>query len=290
MLNPRYSPVFVLLLGTIAGCGSHESARSASAGSDSTAGVASAGSPVTVIASDYKFDAPDQLPAGPTTIKLVNQGKELHHAQLLKLEDGKTVQDLAAAAKQQGPPPPWIKFEGGPNAVPPGKESTATVMLEPGNYAWVCFVYGPDKVMHVAKGMVRPLEVTNVSQAAAKELPSPDVTIKMADYGFQPSQPLTAGHHTILVQNAGPQPHELALLRLAPGKTIKDFGVWADNGMKGPPPAEPIGGVALLDKGGEATFEADLTPGEYGLICFVPDSKDGKPHFEHGMVRTIKVS
>jgi uncharacterized cupredoxin-like copper-binding protein len=290
MLNPRYSPVLVLLAAAIVGCGSRDSDRSAQAARDTSPSVASAGGTVTVTASDFKFDAPDQLPAGVTTIRLVNNGKELHHAQLLKLEDGKTVEDLAQAAKQQGPPPSWIKFMGGPNAVPPGKESVATVMLEPGTYAWVCFVYGADKVMHVAKGMVHPLQVTNISEAAAKELPSPDLTIKLVDYGFEPSQAITAGRHTIMVENAGPQPHELALLRLAPGKTIKDFGVWAETGMKGPPPAEPIGGVAFLDKGREATFVADLTPGDYGLICFIPDSKDGKPHFKHGMVRTIKVS
>ena len=40
---------------------------------------------------------------------------------------------------------------------------------------------------------------------------------------------------------------------------------------------------------GSATFSADLTAGEYALMCFVPDSKDGKPHFAHGMMKTIKV-
>jgi hypothetical protein len=111
----------------------------------------------------------------------------------------------------------------------------------------------------------------------------------MVDYGFEPSQAIAPGHHTILVKNEGPQPHELALLRLAPGKTVQDFGTWAETGMKGPPPAEPIGGVALLSKGGEGTFTVDLPAGEYGLICFVPDAKDGKPHLVHGMVKTIKV-
>jgi len=59
--------------------------------------------------------------------------------------------------------------------------------------------------------------------------------------------------------------------------------------MKGPPPAEPVGGVVALDKGARASFVADLSPGEYGLICFVPDAKDGKAHVVHGMVKTIKV-
>jgi uncharacterized cupredoxin-like copper-binding protein len=37
-------------------------------------------------------------------------------------------------------------------------------------------------------------------------------------------------------------------------------------------------------------FEVELTPGEYLAICFVPDKQDGKPHFEHGMVRQFTVT
>jgi hypothetical protein len=91
------------------------------------------------------------------------------------------------------------------------------------------------------------------------------------------------------VENAGPQPHELVLLRLAPGKSVEDFGKWAMGGLKGPPPAMPLGGVGFLDNGGRGQFSADLTPGEYGLICFVPDAKDGRPHLAHGMMRQLKV-
>ncbi len=60
--------------------------------------------------------------------------------------------------------------------------------------------------------------------------------------------------------------------------------------MKGAPPAEPVGGVVGLDKEGRGSFTANLTAGDYGLICFVPDAKDGKPHLAHGMMKTIKVS
>jgi plastocyanin len=244
---------------------------------------------VTVTATDYGFDAPAEIPAGVTTVYLVNHGKELHHAQLVRLEDGKTTQDVAAALKKSGPPPSWIKFVGGPNAVVPGKESNATALLTPGRYAYLCFVFGPDGVPHAAKGMMRQFEVTGPESEATGELPAADITIKMMDYGYHSSDSLTAGKHTILVENEGPQPHELALLRLAPGKTVEDFAIWGEGGMKGPPPAEPVGGVVLLDKGARGTFTADLVAGEYGLICFVPDAKDGKPHLAHGMMRTIKV-
>lgn len=243
---------------------------------------------VTVTSKDFAFEAPSSIPAGATTVRLVNQGKELHQAQLIRLEDGKTVEDFAKAMKNPGPPPSWVKFVGGPNGTAPGQETSTAVVLAPGNYAYVCFIPSPDGVMHAAKGMVRPFQVTGALPASA-ELPPADVTIKMVDYDFQSSQPLSPGQHTILVENAGPQPHELVLLKLAPGKKVEDFAAWAEGGMKGPPPAEPIGGVAMLDQGGRGSFTADLSAGDYGLICFVPDGKDGKPHLAHGMMKTIKV-
>ena len=70
---------------------------------------------------------------------------------------------------------------------------------------------------------------------------------------------------------------------------MEDFARWAETGLKGPPPAEPLGGVTVLEKGGRGSFEVELSAGDYGLICFVPDSKDGKPHLARGMMKTIKV-
>jgi uncharacterized cupredoxin-like copper-binding protein len=243
---------------------------------------------VTITATDYAFDGPAQVPAGATTMRLTNQGKQLHHAQLIKLEEGKTVDDVLKLVKTPGPLPPWIKFVGGPNAIPPGQQAVATAGLAPGKYAYVCVIPGADGVPHLAKGMIKAFEVTGPA-GAAMELPAPDVTITLADYDFKTSGPLTPGVRTIRVENAGPQVHELQLLKLAPGKKVEDFGRWAETGMKGAPPAEPVGGVVGLDKGGNGSFTANLTAGDYGLICFVPDAKDGKPHLAHGMMKTIKV-
>src|SRR5256886_11719499 len=79
---------------------------------------------VTITATDYAFGVPDTIPAGLTTFRLVNQGKELHHASLVRLGDGKTTADfqaaLAAAMTRHTPFPAWIGFAGGPNTVSPG--------------------------------------------------------------------------------------------------------------------------------------------------------------------------
>jgi len=264
-------------------------AQPASPAATPAAAPPAAAAPITVTATDFKLDLPDTLPAGAVTLQLVNHGKEVHQAQVVRLDGGKSLADFQAAMKHEGPPPPWVRFVGGPNGIAPGQEATSTVALTPGNYVVICFIPSTDGVPHAMKGMLRPLTVTSAA-ATAGELPAAGDTVRLADYKFESSRPLTAGHHVILVENAAQQPHELVLLQLAPGKTSADFGRWATTGgMKGPPPAMPMGGVGVIDPGATGTFPADLAPGSYGLICFVPDAKDGKPHLMHGMVKDFKV-
>jgi hypothetical protein len=242
---------------------------------------------VTVTATDFAFDAPAQIPAGMTTMTMVNRGQEMHQVQLVRLAEGKTVNDLVATFKQPGPPPAWAVSAGGPNAAAPSGSSQASFMLAPGNYAMLCFIPSPDHVPHIGKGMVRPLTVTAVENVS-NTMPQSDNTITMTEYAFNLSAPLAAGIHTLRVDNQGKQDHELLLLRLAPGKTLNDVVAWVDNQV-GPPPADPLGGLTDLPNGADGFFTVNLTPGHYALVCFVPDAKDGKPHAAHGMTKEFTI-
>ncbi len=239
-----------------------------------------------VHAKDFSFDAPDSITSGWTTFHFVNDGPSLHHAQLVRIDSGKTVADLEAALKA-GPPPKWMIEVGGPNAPDPGSSTDATVNLDAGQYAFICFVDIPDHVMHYTKGMVRGLKVTAGAAAAAPE-PTSDVVVNLSDYSFTVQGGLTAGKHTFKLVNKGPQPHEIEIVRLAPGKTTKDFMSFIAK-MDGPPPGNALGGVAGFRPGTTAYTTVDLTPGNYLLICFIPDMKDGKPHLEHGMMKEFTV-
>jgi hypothetical protein len=50
-----------------------------------------------------------------------------------------------------------------------------------------------------------------------------------------------------------------------------------------------MGGTTVIAKGGVNYITAQFAPGEYGLICFMPDARDGKPHL-HGMMKQFTVS
>lgn len=127
---------------------------------------------VTITAQDYAFGMPDTIPAGLTALRLVNQGKELHHASLVRLGDGKSLGDFQAglqtAMKAHTPLPSWISFAGGPNAVTPGDTTVATQLLHPGTYVFVCWIPSPDGVPHVMKGMMRAFVVAGPTRRSRR--------------------------------------------------------------------------------------------------------------------------
>jgi hypothetical protein len=242
---------------------------------------------VVVHAGDYSFHAPDTIPAGLTRIRLLNQGQEPHHLQLARLEGGHTVRDLLDSAAKGNLTPAWVTYVGGPNVPRPGATGEVAVNLAPGNYAMLCFITSRDRVPHLAKGMLRPLTVVPVSGPPALE-PKADGRLVLNDYSFAFTPELRAGRHTIRVENAGAQPHEVFMVRLLPGKTMTEALEWAKT-RKGPQPFESAGGTLALSPGAVNFMVTDLVPGEYVLGCFVPDAHDGKPHRAHGMIRQIRV-
>jgi hypothetical protein len=279
--SSRWMSFGTVALAVVAGCAKKEVAPAAQAGPNH----------VIVTATDFAFAAPDSVSAGLEMFHLVNKGPSVHHLQIIALDSGRTAADLMAALKTPGPPPAWVRFVGGPNAAPPsGVDTTiAYLTLTAGNYALLCVIPDSAGVPHFAHGMVRALTVTASAATPAME-PHPDVVIHLKDYDFTILGNLTAGPHTVRIVNDGPQTHEVLFVAMAPGKMVKDFTTWIDRGMKGMPPARPMGGATGLAPGGQETVTLTLAAGSYGLICFWPDAKDGKEHFRHGMLKDVKVS
>jgi hypothetical protein len=247
---------------------------------------------VEVTARDYAFEAPDSIVAGRTTIHLKNEGPDFHHVWLVKLDAGKHLSDLTEAMKNPGAPlPKWATDVGGPNSPMPGGETTATLDLTPGHYVMACVIPAmKDGQPHFMKGMVKEIVVTPARgvQQAGQALPAADVTMTLSDYAFDLSAPITVATRSIRIRNVAEQPHEAVIVKLAPGATAQTF-LEAMEKPQGPPPGALVGGITGIAKGRTVDIPTAFTPGDYALICFVGDAKDGKPHLAHGMVKQFTV-
>ena len=251
------------------------------------AGTATGPNVVNVVAKEYQFEMPDTIPAGPTLFHLTDEGKQLHHVTLVKLEQGKTLADFTALPP--GPFPAWAVFMGGPNTpAPNGGQNAAAVDLSPGNYAVICVIPGPDGKPHMMNGMVKALTVT--PSGVARTMPASDLTLTLTDYAFTFSSPPGPGRHAVRIVNDGSQPHEAVMFRLAAGKKGGDIANWVQAGMQGPPPGNPVAGISAEAPGKDNILLLDLQPGNYALICFMPDAKDGKAHAAHGMIYDFMVA
>jgi hypothetical protein len=131
--------------------------------------------------------------------------------------------------------------------------------------------------------------------------PVASATIRLVDYDFTPDSSLVkAGRHTIRIENTGGEPHDMNMMKLAPGRTLKDMQRFMNPerarrpGEKDDPPpplhelGSMVGGVAAMAPAMSAYFDTELTPGEYVLFCMVT-APDGRSHIEHGMIRQIRV-
>ena len=244
---------------------------------------------IDIMASDYAFDAPDTIPAGLVTIRLMNHGQEPHHAQLLRINDGVSFDEFGAALQSEGESALRLTtLTGGPGTLSPSKSTEVTLNLTPGQYALACFITSEDGVPHLAKGMLKPLTVTAADAQTETAAPQSAGTLNMRDFSFDIPDTLPVGTNTFTVVNAGPQSHELNILKLAPGATLSDLQAWQpDQGT--PPPFEAIGGMNGMSQGETHYMTLDLQPGTYVAICNIPDPASGVPHSRLGMVRQFTV-
>ena len=249
---------------------------------------------VDLVAGDFFFRGPDTIPPGLTTFRLraLHGG---HAAWVVRIPPGHTAAELLDAAAAHGPPQ-WATNLGGPGFPPKGGSANATMVLEPGEYAVVCYVRveappgagagaattAPMPATHVQRGMIRRLVVqaTPGRPRTPGALPAPSATVRMLDHQFRVSAPLRAGRQVLRVVNAGRAPHEFKLYRVLPGRTGAESLAWTPESGT-PPPDEEVAALATLPPCGALTTTVELAAGEYTLFCV--------PQLARGMKQVVRV-
>ena len=98
---------------------------------------------------------------------------------------------------------------------------------------------------------------------------------------------LPAGTYPMTLRNDGAEIHEIQVFRNPEHLTLPqlfDLGPveMADH-------VEEAGGAFVGPGDTSEESVLDLEPGTYEVVCFVPSSVDQRPHFDHGMHRTLEV-
>ena len=260
---------------------------------------------VPLSSANYAFHAPDTVDAGWTTFQFSNNGDDIHYAHIVQLDSGRTVKELleayAEAIRTSAARPKWIRRFGGPGGAAPGGSSAVTQNLEPGSYVWICPVEDSAGQPHFAKGESKAFVVRAATNPAGQAPPPvASAMIRLMDFTFTVDSQLKAGRHTIRVENGGLEPHDLVMMKLAPGETLDQVRSFLnperarrpDEAGQPLPPLKSLellaGGIAVIAPGMHVFFQADLTPGEYVLVCMTT-APDGRAHIEHGMIQQIRI-
>lgn len=164
--------------------------------------------------------------------------------------------------------------------------STGTIVFpHPGKY--FAFVFGE-------KGPSKPSEFT-VGARRSTRTPHVDGRIVATDGpGWAGSSSLPA-KGTFLFKNAATTKvlHFVDLQQVKEGTTVDDVLASFQSDSQGPPSWAMAGHVSadVMSRGRSMTVDYDLPPGQYVVLCFMPDPKmDGMPHAMMGMIEMIHLT
>ncbi|MEE8595205.1 MAG: hypothetical protein V3T25_04985 [Gemmatimonadota bacterium] len=289
----------VVVAASFVACQPADRGQPADASSEAATETSSEAHVVEVVARDYAFDAPDEIPSGWTTFRMTNAGEQEHFLYIYRLPENKTYQEFQeemivsfgkvweqydsgeinraeAEAGLGSEIPGWFFTEvepsGGPALTEPGETSQATVRLEPGTYVMECYVKTPDGQWHTELGMQRELTVTADSTGASP--PRADVELTLSNYEITTSGELTAGTRTVAVHveenPEGFMLHDVNLFRLEGGTEVREIVEWMDwmdlEGFRAPAPGYSLGGVEHMAAGRTGYMTVELEPGNYAWV------------------------
>jgi hypothetical protein len=226
---------------------------------------------------------PGRLVAGLVRFQL-KDGAQPGSVMLGRLNPGVTPAKFEAALqKDQNAAFGLVTFVGGAESNAQAS-AAVTVKLTAGQYVSAIQTAAPQPSLSFFT--VQP------GQGAATP-PAATATVREIDshgrMGYAMPNVLPAGRDILEVINTGDSPHEFQLARLHAGKSLQDLEAYFATGMKGPAPADMVGGLPPHAANGTNWLETTLKTGTYVAVCSMQDTPTSKPHFMLGMLKVFTV-
>jgi hypothetical protein len=117
-----------------------------------------------------------------------------------------------------------------------------------------------------------------------KEASAQQVTVTAREYSFDLPADIKAGRTSFTLDNKGQEAHVLVVFKLAAGTTL-DEAMESESGEG----IEMSWGSDFAASGEQEALTFDLTAGNYGMVCFIPNGQ-GQPHFMLGMQKEFTVT
>ena len=251
---------------------------------------------VEVVAMDYAFQLPRELPGGRTGFRFRNTGKVAHELHIALLKPGATIEQYVQLRRDRKPTDSVVEAPVGILFALPGKLTSSrlvTDLLAGRDYAVECALRDSATApRHVEMGMYSAIHVKGSKKTTARAPVRAD-TIVGTDYAFKLPQTLSPGLHTFVFRNEGKVRHEMVIALLAKGVSLERFMEVRKAGGNVRSLSDDRFGLIYARPGVTplGALEVNLLPGrEYRFICTFMDTEKSPRHFELGMFGSIKVS
>ena len=236
---------------------------------------------ITINASSMDVVGEESLGVGPTRLVAKVPGEKERAFLLFELKSGVTREEAQRALPQIREPADAERlgrFVAG-SIINGGDTYTSTLSLRDGTYVLIDFTRRPVIRDDFTVG-------TTPNQADA---PTPDAEITLEDYAFGGDTTLPR-NGIVRVENTGRRIHHALAFRLRRGvdgrRVVRQI-------RRGREPRRAFSGqayalVELVSRTTTNDVETSMAGGRYVLVCFVSNSRRGKPHAQLGMVRQVR--
>ncbi len=161
----------------------------------------------------------------------------------------------------------------------------------------------PETTVHVAHtdpGTTAPASMpastappsTGPASTAPSDVPS-QIDVTATDYAFElASDVVAAGPVTFTLNNEGSEPHQVQIAAVPDGFTAAQFvaTLETEGEMAAFQEFTWSGGVNGVEPGASQVATAELAPGHYVVLCFIPTAGEhGMPHVSMGMIDELDV-